>query len=93
MPFSDTTSAPRIVDGGHADPQTINYPLLGRAWSRVVTTLRLRHTWLTQAAADTIATAKNAETGKTASYSRMSPIGAYQVNVTEITEGAWSEDT
>lgn len=93
MPFTDTTTAPRIVDGKHFDRQQLHYPLLDRSWSRLVTTIRLRHTWLTQAAADSIAAAKDAIAGTTAASNRTGVTQVFQVNVTEITEGAWSEDT
>ena len=49
--------------------------------------------WLTQAAADTIATDKNSADSMTATWHRMNPAGAFLVRVTERTQGAWAADT
>ena len=90
---TDTTNAPRIPDGKHFDNQQLHYPLLARSWSRLVTTESYRFVWLSQAAADSIAAAKDTTPGTNASTNRTNDIGAFQVAISETVEGAWSEDT
>ena len=91
--YTDTTSAPHIIDDTnyqHQQLSMINTSDQVTTWSRLVTTIRSRHVWLTRAAADSIAAAKQAETGKSAQSVRMNDAGAYQVRVTQRTIGAWS---
>ena len=90
MPFTDTTSAPKIFDDKTFTTQSLTY-MLGitpTVYTRTITTTRYRHTCLTRAAADSIAEAKN-DTYTTASSQRQTAAGAYQVIVTEDTFGAW----
>lgn len=89
-PFTDTASAPRIVDETSYQRQKVWTTGPGATvYTRNVITTRLRHTILTQAAADSIALAKNSETNKSAASQRMNPPGWYQVNVTERIDCAW----
>ena len=88
--FSDTTNAPKIIDGRTYQHEFVTVWSGGEIkYGRLVTTESYRFTWLTEAAADTIATSKNSETNTTAAHSRMSDNGAYQVNVTVVTKAAW----
>jgi len=90
MPFTDTATAPRIVDENSFDKEP-SYPIVvgGTIYYRRVITSRYRHTILTQAAADSIAEAKNSETGTSAASQRMNEPGWFQVNVTKRTDCAW----
>ena len=91
--FSDTTNAPKIVDGSTFVPDVLTIVSgVITTWHRTIQTTSHRFTWLTQAAADSIAAAKT--TGAvTASSNRMSDDGAYQVSVTTVTKTAWVQDT
>jgi hypothetical protein len=65
-------------------------------WRRVITTNTFRRTWLTKAAADSMAGTyqSNDSSGMTtATVKRMSDVGAFEVDVTVTTESAFVEDT
>lgn len=91
--FSDTTNAPKIVDGNTFQVERLTI-FVGTPsyWRRTITTSSYRFTWLTQAAADSIAAAKTTAT-VTAASQRVSDDGAYQVAITARTIGEWEEDT
>jgi len=92
MPFTDTATAPRIVD--ESAYQRVNWtgPVGTPTYYRTVITSRVRHTCLTMAAADSIATAKNL-TGLSASSQRQNDVGWYQVLTTERSVDSWIEET
>jgi len=89
-PFTDTATAPRIVDENSFQEQ-FSYPPIasGVVYHRTVITTRLRHTILTQEAADSIAEAKNGEPGTSAASQRMNQPGWFQVSVTVRTDCEW----
>ena len=90
MPFTDTASAPYIQDDKSFSTQlyTVFLGLSSITYSRTITTTRGRHTCLTQAAADSIAEAKN-DTYSTATSQKQNATKTYQVVVTSDTYGPW----
>jgi len=91
-PFTDTSTAPRIVEETSYDIEKSWPPFATGAvpiYSRTVITTRLKHTILTQAAADSIALSKSSETDKSAASQRMNQPGWFQVSVTERHDCAW----
>jgi hypothetical protein len=93
--FTDTENSPTIVDDTTKQNQVLQF--VGGAsvstWRKTVTWVTQRHTWLTKAAADSIAAAKNNPPTVTATSKRMNDIGAYQVIMTTKTDTVWVEDT
>jgi len=88
--FTDTSSAPRINDNKTFRKQTTTSVIFGSpTFQRTVTTEQYRHVCLTEAAADSIAKAKN-DRFTTATSNRMNAAGMYQVIVRHDTYGAWS---
>lgn len=87
-PFTDTATAPKIVDESSYQKQNWTGPVGSTVYTRVVTTSRVRHTCLTQAAADSIAARKDSE-GLSAVSQRQNQAGWYQVLTTERTIPAW----
>ena len=86
MPFTDTTSAPRIYDDKSFVTQRAFF--LFSPYTRTITTTRYRHTCLTRAAADSIAENKR-DTYTTATSQRQNSANTYQVVVTSDTFTAW----
>ena len=90
--YTDTTSAPLIIDGTATKTRYVSFigDTSAPAWKQQVTTTRKRWIWLARAAADSIADAKNGDTNTDAASVKMNNAGAYQVRATITTYGAWS---
>lgn len=90
--FSDTTHAPKIytemVNLTEKVSITTDTGLADK--TRTVSIDQYEFRGLTEAASDTIATAKAAETNTNAAAFRMNDAGAFGVRVTKSTLSAWS---
>lgn len=95
--FINDSSAPRIDESTAIQSDSLTI-IAGTptVWKRIITTSTYRRTWLTKAAADSLAATLQAadSSGNTvATVERTHDIGAFQVKVTQITRGAWAQDT